>query len=142
MIKQAWAYMDAATVARNAAGIKHEERAAILDNANGASVRKLAAQLPEELADKLEDLAKSMMPHTQLERTYTGNAEIQRLLQSLRVCVWYRSLSVPVAASSTRRRYTAKASWQLRGYLLRCTAYLLHRLRKNAHSQSVIGAGR
>ncbi|EFB5889209.1 hypothetical protein CR005_004344 [Escherichia coli] len=87
MIKQAWAYMDAATVARNAAGIKHEERAAILDNANGASVRKLAAQLPEELADKLEDLAKSMMPHTQLERTYTGNAEIQRLLQSLRVCV-------------------------------------------------------
>ncbi|EKY5009640.1 hypothetical protein QFW19_004238 [Escherichia coli] len=85
-MKNAWAYMDAATVAKNAVGIKHEERAAILVNANGASVRKLAAHLPEELADKLEDLAKSMMPQTQLERHYTNDAETQRLLQSLRAC--------------------------------------------------------
>ncbi|HFF3527040.1 TPA: hypothetical protein ACGCOB_003148 [Escherichia coli] len=86
MIKQAWEYMDAATVIKNAAGISADDRAAILVNANGASVRKLAAQLPEELADKLEDLAKSMMPQTQLERHYTNDAEVQRLLQSLRAC--------------------------------------------------------
>lgn len=85
-MKNAWAYMDVATVAKNAVGIKHEERAAILVNANGASVRKLAKQLPEELAGKLEDLAKSMMPQTQLERHYTNDAEVQRLLQSLRAC--------------------------------------------------------
>lgn len=85
-MKNAWAYMDAATVAKNAVGIRHEERAAILVNANGASVRKLAKQLPEELAGELEDLAKSMMPQTQLERHYTNDAEVQRLLQSLRAC--------------------------------------------------------
>lgn len=55
-MENAWKYMDAATVARNAVGIKHEERAAILANANGASVQKLAAQLPEETADTLTEL--------------------------------------------------------------------------------------
>lgn len=85
-MKNAWAYMDAATVAKNAVGLKRGERAAILVNANGASVRKLAAQLPEETAEALKDLARAMMPHTQLERHYTNNAEVQRLLQSLRAC--------------------------------------------------------
>lgn len=86
MIKKAWEYMDAATVIKNAAGIRADDRAALLVTANGASVRKLAKQLPEELAGKLEDLAKSMMPQTQLERHYTNDAEVQRLLQSLRAC--------------------------------------------------------
>lgn len=85
-MKNAWAYMDAATVAKNASGIKHEERAAILANANGASVQKLAAQLPEEMAATLTELARAMMPHTQLERRFTNDAEAQRLLQSLRAC--------------------------------------------------------
>lgn len=85
-MKNTWAYMDAATVAKNAVGLKHEERAAILVNANGASVQKLAAQLPEETAEALRDLARAMMPHTQLERHYTNDAETQRLLQSLRAC--------------------------------------------------------
>lgn len=85
-MKNAWAYMDAATVVKNAVGLKHEERAAMLVNANGASVRKLAAQLPEETAEALKDLARAMMPHTQLERHYTNNAAVQRLLQSLRAC--------------------------------------------------------
>ncbi|ENQ8699519.1 hypothetical protein ACEQ8D_004841 [Escherichia coli] len=83
-MKNAWAYMDVATVAKNAVGIKHEERAAILVNANGASVQKLAAQLPDETAETLKELARAMMPQTQPERHYTNDAETQRLLQSLR----------------------------------------------------------
>ncbi|HAX5209145.1 TPA: hypothetical protein JZG45_003997 [Escherichia coli] len=145
-MKNTWAYMDAATVAKNAVGIKHEERAAILVNANGASVQKLAAQLPEETAETLKELARAMMPHTQLERRFTNDAETQRLLQSLRACAVQEFIRTSRgefdAASSTRRRHTTKASWQMRGYLLRCTVYQLHRLRKNAQSQSVTGAGR
>ncbi|EEC7850415.1 hypothetical protein [Escherichia coli] len=87
MIKQAWEYMDAATVIKNAAGIRADDRAALLVTADGRTVQGLAKQLPEELAGKLEDLAKSMMPHTQPERHYTNDAEVQRLLQSLRMCV-------------------------------------------------------
>ncbi|HGU3916075.1 TPA: hypothetical protein ACHKQR_RS00935 [Escherichia coli] len=86
MIKKAWEYMDAATVIKNAAGIKPDDRATLFITANGRTVQGLAKQLPEELAGKLEDLAKSMMPHTQPERHYTNDAEVQRLLQSLRVC--------------------------------------------------------
>lgn len=86
MIKQAWEYMDAATVIKNAAGIKPDDRATLFITANGRTVQGLAKQLPEELADTLEDLAKSMMPQTQPERHYTNDAETQRLLQSLRVC--------------------------------------------------------
>lgn len=86
MIKQAWEYMDAATVIKNAAGIRADDRAALLVTADGRTVQGLAKQLPEELAGTLEDLAKSMMPHTQPERHYTNDAEVQRLLQSLRVC--------------------------------------------------------
>lgn len=85
-MKNAWAYMDAATVAKNAVGIKHEERAAILMHANGASVQKLAAQLPDETAETLTTLARAMTPQTQPERHYTNDAETQRLLQSLRAC--------------------------------------------------------
>ncbi|HFP0188184.1 TPA: hypothetical protein ACHKJK_000809 [Escherichia coli] len=86
MIKQAWEYMDAATVIKNAAGIKPDDRATLFITANGRTVQGLAKRLPEELADTLEDLAKSMMPHTQPERHYTNDAEVRRLLQSLRVC--------------------------------------------------------
>ncbi|ENA7730612.1 hypothetical protein ABGT00_002553 [Escherichia coli] len=86
MIRHAWKYIDAATVIKNAAGIRADDRATLFITANGRTVQGLAKQLPEELADTLEDLAKSMMPHTQPERHYTNDAEVQRLLQSLRVC--------------------------------------------------------
>lgn len=85
-MENAWAYMDAATVAKNAVGLEHGDRAAILANANGGSVQKLAAQLPEDLAETLADRARAMLPHTQPERHYTNDAETQRLLQSLRAC--------------------------------------------------------
>lgn len=86
MIKKAWEYMDAAKVIENAAGIRVDDRVALLVIASGWTVQGLAKHLPEEQADKLEDLAKSMMPHTQPERRYINDAETRRLLQSLRVC--------------------------------------------------------
>ena len=86
MIENAWKYADARIVVQYATGIKHEDRAAMLVHARGASVQKLVKQLPEELAGTLEERVRAMMPQTQPGRHYTNDAEVQRLLQSLRAC--------------------------------------------------------